>query len=145
MTTENKNEQEIRALMDELTESIRARDVSRLMPHYAPDVMSFDVVNPLRYTGASEIEDRMEQWFSSFEGNIGYEVSDLKIAAGADTAFCHGLSHVSATKSGGGKLDMWWRATIGFEKIEGQWKITHVHSSVPFDMETGLASLGLKP
>lgn len=40
---------------------------------------------------------------------------------------------------------MWWRMTIGYRKIDGTWMVIHEHNSVPFDTETGQASLGLKP
>ena len=60
-------------------------------------------------------------------------------------AFSHGLSHVSATKPGGGQLDMWWRTTICFRKIADQWTVTHEHNSVPFKVESGKASLDLTP
>jgi ketosteroid isomerase-like protein len=35
--------------------------------------------------------------------------------------------------------------TNAVRKIGGQWKVTHEHLSVPYDMETGKASLDLKP
>jgi ketosteroid isomerase-like protein len=115
------------------------------MPYYAEDVLLFDVVDPLQYTGAKEVRQRMEGWFSTFSGNIGYEVSGLKISAGEDIAVCHRLNHVSAETLSGGKLDMWWRDTVCFNKINGRWLITHKHSSVPFNTDTGKASTGLKP
>ena len=31
--------------------------------------------------------------------------------------------------------DLWFRATLGFRKIDGEWTITHEHSSVPFYMD----------
>jgi len=40
---------------------------------------------------------------------------------------------------------MWWRETACYRKVEGEWLITHQHSSVPFDVESGKASLDLKP
>jgi ketosteroid isomerase-like protein len=105
----------------------------------------FDVVNPLQHTGSDALKKRAEEWFASFEGRIGYEIRDLSITAGDDVAFSYGLNHVSATKIGGGQLDMWWRTTVCFRKIDGQWMVTHEHSSVPFDVESGKASLQLKP
>ena len=62
-----------------------------------------------------------------------------------DVAFSHGLSHVSATTTDGRKLDMWWRTTVCFRKIAGKWMVTHEHNSVPFDVESGKASLDLQP
>ena len=76
---------------------------------------------------------------------IGYEIRDLSITAGDEVAFSHGLSHVSATKKDGGQLDMWWRTTVCFSKVEGKWNVVHEHNSVPFDVGSGKASLDLKP
>jgi ketosteroid isomerase-like protein len=41
--------------------------------------------------------------------------------------------------------DVWVRATVCFRKIDGHWKVTHEHMSVPYDMETSKASVDLKP
>jgi len=147
MTTEDKafGEAQIRALVEDKIKAVRAEDVDGATSSYAPDVLSFDVVNPLRYVGAEAIRKRLEEWFSSFQGSIGLELRDLSITVGEAVAFSHCLSHVSATKTGGGKLDMWWRETACYRRIDGKWLITHQHSSVPFDVESGKASLDLKP
>jgi ketosteroid isomerase-like protein len=115
------------------------------MSYLAPDILSFDVVDQLQQIGSDASRKRAAKWFSSFEGPIGYEMQDLSITAGDDVAFCHGLSHVSATIKDGGELDMWWRMTICFKKFEGRWMVMHEHNSIPFDVESGKASLGLKP
>jgi ketosteroid isomerase-like protein len=52
---------------------------------------------------------------------------------------------VVGTLFDGTRLDMWWRSTAGFRKIDGRWRITHEHNSVPFDPQTGKASLDLEP
>ena len=76
---------------------------------------------------------------------MGYEIRDLEITASNDVAFCHFLNHVTGTTNDGKQIDMWWRATAGFRKLAGQWMLTHEHDSVPFDMESGLASVDLQP
>jgi ketosteroid isomerase-like protein len=148
MTIENSeaiNEAQIRTIIDDRAKAVRTRDVNGAVSHYAPDVLSFDVVNPLQHIGLDSSKKRAEQWFSSFQGAIGYEIRDLSITVGETLAFSHGLSHVSATRTDGGQLDMWWRTTICFRKIDGTWTVTHEHHSVPFDVESGKASLDLKP
>jgi uncharacterized protein (TIGR02246 family) len=135
---------EIRALMDDRVKAVRARDVNGAMSSIAPDIVSFDVVNPLQRRGSDALT-RAEEWFSSFQGPIGYEIRDLSVGASDDVAFAFGLSHVSATKKGGGQLDMWWRTTVCFRKVNGKWLVTHEHNSVPFDVASGKASLDLKP
>ena len=70
---------------------------------------------------------------------------NLTIAASGDVAFCHSLNHIDGTKTDGQKIAMWWRATVCFRKLDGAWQVTHEHSSVPVDMNTGKASLDLNP
>jgi ketosteroid isomerase-like protein len=148
MTTENSktlDEAEIRKLMDDRVEAVRTKDVNASMSDLAPDILSFDVVNPLQYIGSDASRKRAQDWFSSFQGPIGYENRDLSIATGDDVAFCHSLNRVNGTKTDGEKIEMWWRATVCFRKIDGKWMVTHEHNSVPFDVESGKASLDLKP
>lgn len=148
MTTENSNgidEAQIRELIEDNARAIRAKDIDGATSNYAPEALLFDVINPLQYNGADALRKRLEQWFSTFQGQIGFEMRDLSITAGETVAFCHSLNHVSAIRTDGEKLDMWWRATLCLRKIGGKWMVTHGHSSVPFDMESGIASLDLKP
>lgn len=148
MTIENNNalnEAQIRKLIDDRVTAVRARDVNASTANLAPDILSFDVVNPLQYIGSDASRKRAEDWFSSLQSPVGYEIRDVIITANADVAFSHGLSHVSATTKVGGQLDMWWRTTLCFRKTDGKWMITHEHNSVPFDVETGKASLDLAP
>jgi uncharacterized protein (TIGR02246 family) len=148
MTTENSkatDEARIRALVEDRIKAVRAKDVNGAMSNVAPDVLSFDVVNPLQSTGADAARKRAKEWFSSFHGPIGYEVRDLNITVGDTVAFCHSLNRVSATTTDGKKLEMWWRATLCFRRIDGKWMVTHEHQSVPFDPESGAAALDLKP
>jgi len=144
-TSKAMDEGQIRKLMDDRVKAVRTRDVNGSMSNLALDILSFDVVNPLQHIGSDASRKRAEEWFSSFQGPIGYEIRDLSITAGGDVAFSHGLSHVSATRTDGGQLDMWWRTTVCFRKIEDKWMVTHEHNSVPFDVENGKASLDLQP
>jgi uncharacterized protein (TIGR02246 family) len=138
-------EAEIRALIDDRIKAVRAKDVDAAVSNIAPEVLSFDVVNPLQNVGSGASRKRAEEWFASFEGPIGYEIRNVSVTVGDEVAFSHGLSHVFATRKDGGELDMWWRTTLGFHKAGGKWLVTHEHNSVPFDMKTGKASLDLKP
>ncbi len=100
------DEAEVRALIEDRAKAVRARDIDGAMSHVAPDVQAFDVVNPLLYSGADAARKRLEDWFGSFEGPLGYEMADLSIATGGDIAYCHSLNRVSGTKVGGGELVM---------------------------------------
>jgi uncharacterized protein (TIGR02246 family) len=142
---ESSNEAEIRALIEARVQAVHAKALEAANAHHAPDVVAFDVVNPLQYRGAETVRQRTQEWFSVYPGPIGYEVRDLSITAGDDVAFCHYLYHVTGTAATGAQVDMWVRATVCFQKIESRWALTHDHESVPFDPQTGKASLDLKP
>jgi ketosteroid isomerase-like protein len=116
------------------------------MSNYAPDVQEFDAVNSLQYiVGIDGPRKRADEWFAAYQGPISYQVRDLNITAGSDIAFCHFLYHISGTMTNGQEVDMWLRATLGCQKLDGKWLVTHEHSSVPFDVGSGKASLELKP
>ncbi len=138
-------EGQIRALIDERVKAVRAKNVDEALAGIAPDVLLFDVVNPLQAHGLEWSRQRTEAWFSSFQGPIGYEIRDLSITTGGDVAFSHSLNRYSGTQTEGVQIDMWVRATTCYRKVDGAWMITHEHQSVPFDGESGQASLDLTP
>lgn len=138
-------EVQIRALIDQRIEAVRGKNVDRALASIAPDVLMFDVVNPLQAHGSDASRQRTEAWFSSFQGPIGVEMRDLSIATGGDVAFSHSLNRYSGTQTGGVEIDMWVRATTCYRKVDGRWMITHEHQSVPFDGENGQALLDLQP
>ena len=148
MTTENSraaDEARIRELIEERVGAIRAGDVDALMSAHAPDVVMFDVLDPLRYEGSEAVGERAGQWLSWYRGPVGYEVRDLSVTAGGGVAFCHYLYRVSGTMKNGREVDMWVRSTVCFRKTGGAWLVAHEHTSVPFDAESGKASVDLKP
>ena len=138
-------EAKISAIISERVEAVKNKDVNALVVNHSADAEVFDVLDPLHYNGVEKIKQRAEKWFSGYASEIGYEVRDLKITSGETVAFCRYFYRVSGTLKTGGKVDMWVRATVCFENVEGEWKIVHEHQSVPFDGETGKASINLKP
>ncbi len=138
-------EKEIQQLIHKRVTAVKNRDMEKAVNCYSPDVISYDVVGKLKYIGVDAIKNRLKEWLSTLSEIVDFEIVDVKINSGSDVAFCSSLNHINATNSNGSKLDMFWRETTCYAKINGIWKITHAHSSVPFDAETGLASIGLKP
>lgn len=135
---------EVRHVIDQWVNALHDRDVTARTSNYASDVLLFDVINPLQHRGLDALRSRLSAWLSTFQGPVGCEVRDLTISAGDDVAFCHMLNRFSGTTAGG-PLDMWVRFTVGFHKVEGRWSVTHEQTSVPFDAETGRASIDLQP
>lgn len=143
--TNNKAEQEIRALIEARSTAIQAGDIDAMAADLAEDVVSYDVTDPLRSEGKGPSRKRATEWLAAYDGKVSWENRDVQITADGNLAFSHGLSHVMGNLKTGAKIDMWFRATLGFRRTGDHWLITHEHSSSPFDPESGKASLGLKP
>jgi ketosteroid isomerase-like protein len=144
-TTLTQEDTQIRQRMDSLTQALRAKEIDALMAHYAPDMVTFDLRPPLQLQSADAYRKNFEAWFASVQGPIDFEIRDLRITMRDDIAFCHYLAHVKSTRITGENADYWVRATSGFQKMNGQWMITHEHISVPLYMETLQGALDLQP
>jgi len=140
------DEARVRELMADLAAAVRAKDLDRVIAHYAADVVTFDLAPPLQYVGRDALRQNLAGWFPTFQGPVGFDIHDLSITAGADVAFCRSLTRISGKRTNGEETDTWVRATVGFRKVGSKWLIGHEHASVPFYMDgSGRAALDLKP
>jgi uncharacterized protein (TIGR02246 family) len=147
MTRNTANEAEIRNLMEAQAKALHDKDAKALLSHYASDSVIFDLAPPLRHAGAGpDSEKGLTQWFETWQGPVGVETRDFSITADGNLAFCHGLVHITGTKVDGERNDVWARQTICLKKIDGAWKVTHDHTSVPFYMDGSYkAATDLRP
>ena len=139
------DEAEIQRVLEGGVEAIRDKNIEGVMSLYAQEVVSFDIVPPLRYLGADAFRKCWEEVFFVYQGPIDYEMHDLSITVGDDVAFTHSLNRISGTMNNEQKTALWLRWTACFRKINGTWLIVHHQNSVPVDLQTGRAVLSLKP
>ena len=139
------SEAEILRRIGKLIEAVRAADLDGVMSSYAPDVVTFDIVAPLRKIGADGKRENWKSVFATYQLPLGYEIRDVKIAVSGDVAFAYSLNRVSGTLRNGSHIGQWLRWTACFRKIGVDWRIVHDHVSVPTDFATGRALLGLAP
>ena len=139
------DEADIRKLIDDHIKAIQTRYLEGVMSIYSKDIVSFDIDPPLWYKG---METKRKAWmnvFAIYRHTIGYEIHDLSIMLANDVAFSHSLNRVSGTLENGLRSDFWLRWTACFQKINGNWLITHEQVSVPVDLKNERALLDLKP
>ena len=141
------DEIQIRQLVEEKAAGLRARDPKAMVAAYANQVVIFNLAPPLQQTKDARDTGPVEQWLSTFHGPMDTEVRDLRITVGGDVAFCTSLNCLTATPHGEEQsFSLWHRITLGLQKIDGTWQITHEHESVPFEMDGSFrASTDLKP
>ncbi len=135
----------IRQRIEDLAKAIGAKDIDGVMSLYAPNIVSFDIVPPLRYAGADGKRRAWQDVFAAYPGPIVYEVRDLNVATDGELAFVHSVNHVKCTLASGHISDLWLRWTACFRRIDGVWLVVHDHVSVPADLAHGQAALDLTP
>jgi len=139
------DEADIRQRINSWVEALRAMDLVAVMSLYTPDIVSFDLVPPLRHVGAAAKKKNWANVFAMYQRPLGYEIGDLTLTLGDDVAFGYSLNRMSATLKNGNRTDLWLRWTACFRKIDGKWLIAHDQVSVPVDPESGRALLNLEP
>ncbi len=124
----------LRQRIEGLVQAIRDKDVDRVMTFYGPDVVAFEVRPPLAERGADACREIFKLWFDSFEGPISLELKSLRVVPGEPAAFCHFLALIVGSRAGGRTSGYWVRGTSCFERLEGEWLVTHEHVSMPASM-----------
>ena len=135
----------IRQRVEDWAKAIRAKDIDGVVSVYAPNIVSFDIVPPLRYAGTDNKRRAWQEAFATYTSPIAYEVRDLNVTTDGGLAFVHSLNHISGTLAEGHVSDLWLRWAACFRRIDGVWLIVHDHASVPADLAHGKAALNLKP
>ncbi|HEY1749937.1 MAG TPA: nuclear transport factor 2 family protein [Caulobacteraceae bacterium] len=133
---------DVEAVIAARNRAISAKDAAAVAACQAPGAVSFNLAPPLVADDVGGLQD----WFDSWDGPIGLELRDLKVAASGDVAFAHALAHMTGRRTYGETSDVWFRLTLGLTRGPGGWKIVHEHESTPFYMDGSLkAAVDLKP
>jgi PhnB protein len=144
MRPKSAEESNVRRSIEAWASALSAKDARAVVSHYTPDYVQFSLAPPLQTTAGDQ--ENLQAWFDTWEGPIGYAVANADIAASGDLAVTHGLCHMTGTKVGGDRVDLWFRQTLSLRKMDGAWRIAHQHSSVPFYMDGSFrAAVDLTP
>jgi ketosteroid isomerase-like protein len=126
-------ETQIKALIEGWADAVRRHDFAGILAHHEQDMVMFDLPPPLQSRGIEEYRKTWDLFFQYHQPSQAFDIEELAITAGKDVAFAVAIMRCgSGTFSGppqeGGFL---FRLTIGFRLIDGDWRITHEHHSVP--------------
>jgi len=134
----------IDAILGDRTNALFGKVADLAVKHFADDIVTYSLAPPLAYVGPSK--DNLQAWFGTWDGPISWTMRDLTVDISGDLAVVHGIAHMTGTKTDGAKVDLWFRQTDCFGRIDGVWKITHEHTSVALDMDGSFkAAVELKP
>jgi ketosteroid isomerase-like protein len=128
-TITHSSEAQIRSVIDSWAQAMRAKDAAGVATHWDRDLVRFDFAPPLRTVGNDP--QGLKDWFASWRGQIDFAITELRVTASEDVAFCHALVHLTGSRTDGSESDVWFRDTLGLRKAGGVWKIAHGASPCP--------------
>ena len=124
----------ILAVIDTMRDALFTKDPHKFVSGFTADAAVFNLAPPLMHCGVDLSEKKA--WFDSWLTPIELEPRDFKVTVSGDYAFAHGFLRLAGTKKGSeGKVNFWMRETVCLRKQQGDWRIVHEHTSVPFYMD----------
>jgi len=141
------DQQAVRDVLDALALAVHAGDARAAIATYTDDVIAYDLAPPLVQPSAM-VRDRagLEQWFATWHGPVRIEAGDITVEVEGNLAVAWSLRHMTGVKVGGGAQSLWFRSTAVLRREDREWRIAHIHDSVPFAMDgSGKALLELTP
>ena len=122
---------QIRALLQQWAEATRTGRRDEVLARHAPDALIYDVLPPLQYEGADAYRRSWDEWQPETAGPGRFELHDIRVTAGADVAYAHGLIHCGGTLPDGRTFEDWVRATFCLRRTPPGWVVAHQHISMP--------------
>jgi ketosteroid isomerase-like protein len=120
-------ETHIRALIEAWADAVRRHDLPGILAHHDQDIVMFDVPPPIQSRGLDEYKKTWDLFFSYHKPGQAFDIEELAVTAGDEVAFAVATMRCgSATVS-----ELLFRLTIGLRKVDGDWRVTHEHHSVP--------------
>ncbi len=126
------DEAAIRRIISRWSAALSAKDLDAIVADYAPDAVLFDAIPPYKVVGKEAIRHVWACCLPHFPEFVS-EHRDLVIRVTGDTAFMYAIHHVIPTPADHPCGQTWMRVTVGFQRIDGTWKVVHEHVSVPFN------------
>ena len=130
-TSLSENQVEILELIERWALAVRTQDRAAIRDRHDPDMLMFDVPPPFLSRGLDAYMATWETFFSSSENPVAFDFQDIEITAGENVAFATAIGNCVNIDRRGNREPLQFRLTMGLRKIEGRWRITHEHHSLP--------------
>lgn len=93
----------------------------------------FDLPPPLQCKGIDAYERTWELLFRYHQPGTAFDFRELAVTAGQDVAFAVAIMYCGPDSSANpaDKEGFLFRLTVGLRRIDGDWRITHEHHSLP--------------
>jgi ketosteroid isomerase-like protein len=129
----NKEEIQIKALLEAWADAVRQHDITAILAHHEPDMVMFDLPPPLQCKGIEAYRQTWDLFFRYHKPGAAFDIQELTVTAGQEVAFAVAIMRCGPDSSSNpaDKDGFLFRLTVGLRKVDGNWRIAHEHHSVP--------------
>lgn len=126
-------ETRIRNLLENWADAVRRHDLPAILAHHEQNMVMFDLPPPLQCLGLEAYAQTWDLFFRYHKAGVAFDFRELTITAGADIAFAVAIMWCGpeASRDPADAAGFLFRLTVGLRNIDGAWRITHEHHSVP--------------
>jgi ketosteroid isomerase-like protein len=124
------DEAELRAMIDRWSKAVRAEDLAGIRADHDPNILMFDVPPPFQSCGLDAYMATWDEFLACQAKPVQFDFHDIAVTAGSEVAFATAIGRCCDLSSGE-KVDLDFRLTMGFRKVDGRWRIMHEHHSIP--------------
>jgi uncharacterized protein (TIGR02246 family) len=125
------NEAQIRMLIERWAKAVREENRAAIRMDHDSDILMFDVPPPFLSRGLDAYMATWEEFFSSVEKAITFDLHDVQITCGPEVAFATAIGRCVDIDPKGKREPLEFRLTMGLRKIAGGWRVMHEHHSLP--------------
>jgi ketosteroid isomerase-like protein len=125
------DEKDIQGLIERWAKAVRDQDRAGIRTDHDSEILMFDVPPPLLSRGLDAYMATWERFLSWSEKPVAFDFHDLKITAGKDVAFATAIGRCAGIDANGKREELEFRLTTCLRKIDGRWRVTHEHHSLP--------------
>lgn len=119
------------------------KDADAILACYSPEAVIYSLAPPLR---SRMDRDDIARWLDTWDGPITVDAEETDLVVDGEIGWTTALNRMRGSKKDGSEEDLWFRTTMCFRKIDGEWLVVHDHSSTPFYMDGSMkAAVDLTP
>jgi uncharacterized protein (TIGR02246 family) len=125
------DEKDIQGLIERWAKAVRDQDRAGIRADHDSEMLMFDVPPPLLSRGLDAYMATWEGFLLWSEKPVAFDFHDLRITAGKDVAFATAIGRCVGIDASGKREELEFRLTTCLRKIDGRWRVTHEHHSLP--------------
>ncbi|HEY1531013.1 MAG TPA: nuclear transport factor 2 family protein [Galbitalea sp.] len=110
--------------------AVQHRDMAGTLARHSPDILMFDVPEPIQARGIAEYRETWELFFAYSEGGVAsFHLHELEVIVEGSLAVAHSLLDAADDRC---------RLTSVLRKVDGEWMFVHEHHSSPWPDPRGI-------